>query len=454
MKKTWPQVIRDPVHDLIAFDDNPVDRLLLNLINAKEVQRLRRIKQLGFTELVFPAANHSRFAHSLGVLQIARRMLSHFEKLDGRGLDEGQRMLVLAASLLHDVGHGPFSHAFEKVTRQKHERFTLEIIRNESTEVNRVLRAVDPQLPLRLTQFFSPEVGVDDESSPPAAAGDLPPYLSQIVSSQLDADRCDYLLRDSHATGTNYGEYDLSWLLAQLRVQPDGRRFYLGRKALSAAEAYVYARFHMYRTVYFHKTTRAAEVMLRLLLLRYRELLDGTGSPAEKGQVVPGAASALVSVFSGPTPLDDYLLLDDYTVVEFMKGCEKAADEILRELAGGLLHRRLFKAVDVSGVSAAAVGEFVLAAQAKIPTGRPGQYTFVVDTPKDTPYKPYDPDAANPAAQIYVEDVSGPPRELSQMSDTVKELRKQYELVRYYFPLSLRDAMDAAAGETVRKERA
>ena len=454
MSKTWPQVVRDPVHDLIAFEDNPSDRLLLALIDTKEIQRLRRIKQLGFTELVFRAANHSRFAHSLGVLQIARRMLDHFQKMAGRALDEPQRMLVLAASLLHDVGHGPFSHAFEKVIGQKHERFTLEIIQSERTEVNRVLRAVDPQLPQRLTQFFSPEVGADDEGSPRAAPGDLPPYLTQIVSSQLDADRCDYLLRDSHATGTNYGQYDLSWLLAQLRILPDGRRFYLSRKALSAAEAYVFARFHMYRTVYFHKTTRAAEVMLRLLLQRYKELLDGAGSPAAKAEVVPGAPPALVSIFSGSTALDDYLLLDDYTLAEFMKGCEKATDDILRELAGGLLHRRLFKAVDVSGVSSATVGEFVLAAQAKVPAGRPVPYTFVVDTPRDTPYKPYDPDVANPAAQIYVEDVSGPPRELSQMSDTVNELRKQYELVRYYFPPSLRDGMDAVAGETVRKGRA
>jgi HD superfamily phosphohydrolase len=454
MSKTWPRVFRDPVHDLIAFEDNPSDRLLLDLINTKEVQRLRRIKQLGFTELVFPAANHSRFAHSLGVLQIARRMLEHFQRLEGRALDEEQRMLVLAASLLHDTGHGPFSHAFEKVTRQKHERFTLEIIQNESTEVNRMLRQVDPQLPQRLTQFFNPEIGGDAEGSPSAVSGSLPPYLTQIVSSQLDADRCDYLLRDSHATGTNYGAYDLSWLLAQLRVQADRRRFYLGRKALSAAEAYVFARFHMYRTVYFHKTTRAAEVMLRMLFQRFKELLDGAASAAAKEQIVPGAAPVLLSVFSGPASLDEYLLLDDYTVMEFLKACEKATDGILRELGGGLLHRRLFKAIDVSGVSSATVGEFVLAAQAKVPRDRPVSFTFVVDTPKDTPYKPYDPDAANPAAQIYVEDVAGPPKELSQMSDTVKELRKQYELVRYYFPASLRDGMDAVADETVRKGRA
>jgi HD superfamily phosphohydrolase len=421
MSKTWPRVFRDPVHDLIAFEDNPSDRLLLDLINTKEVQRLRRIKQLGFTELVFPAANHSRFAHSLGVLHIARRMLDHFQRIEGRRLDEEHRMLVLAAVLLHDIGHGPFSHAFEKVTGQKHELFTLEIIQDERTEINRLLSGVDPQLPRRLRQFFSPKVGADDEGRPESVAGALPLYLTQIVSSQFDADRCDYLLRDSHATGTNYGAFDLSWLQAQLRVEPDGRRFYLGRKALTAAEAYVFSRFHMYQTVYFHKTTRAAEVMLRLLFQRYKELLDGAASPAAKEQIVPGAAPVLVAIFSGSASLDAYLLLDDYTVMEFLKACEKATDAILQELGGGLLHRRLFKAIDVSGVSSATVGEFVLAAQGKVPPGRPVSFSFVVDTPQDTPYKSYDPDAANPAAQIYVEDVTGQPRELSQMSDTVKE---------------------------------
>jgi HD superfamily phosphohydrolase len=266
MSSGWPKVFRDPVHDLIAFEDNACDRLLLDLINTKEVQRLHRIKQLGFTELVFPAANHSRFAHSLGVLHVARRMLDHFHRFCGSRLDENHRQLVLAAALLHDIGHGPFSHAFEKVTAQKHERRTLEIIQTDETDVNRALCNADNQLPSRLAQFFNKEIDEAAEATPKEAPGTLPPYLTDVVSSQLDADRCDYLLRDSHATGTNYGDYDLSWLLAQLRVQP-GRRFFLSRKAVSAAEAYLFARTHMYRTVYFHKTTRAAEVMLRLLLL-------------------------------------------------------------------------------------------------------------------------------------------------------------------------------------------
>lgn len=372
MSKSWPIIFRDPVHNMIVFEDTNCDRLLLDLINTKEVQRLHRIKQLGFTELVFPAANHSRFAHSLGVLQIARQFLDHFQRLEGSGLDEGRRALVLAASLLHDIGHGPFSHAFEKVTGQKHEQRTLEIIQSGDTEVNQRLRRFDAELPRRLALFFAEDI---DESG---TGFDLPPYLTQVVSSQLDADRCDYLLRDSYATGTNYGNYDLSWLLAQLRLQPGGKRFYLGAKALSAAEAYLYARFHMYRTVYFHKTTRAAEVMLRLLFQRYKELVDAADSPGAKREVVPDVPIRLFLAFTERMSLTQYLALDDHTISEFLKACAGAQDLILRDVSDGLLNRRLFKAVDASGASGADVAEFRVKAQDCLPRDWMPQYSFVV----------------------------------------------------------------------------
>src|SRR5262249_39927304 len=152
------------------------------------------------------------------------------------------------------------------VTGQNHEAFTHAIIADERTEVHQRLRAFDRAIPQRLALFF-------DEDAGEGLHSDLPPYLARIVSGQLDADRCDYLLRDSHATGTNYGDYDLVWMLAQLRPDPEGGRFYLTRKGLSAAETYLFARFHMYRPVYFHKTSRAAEVMLKLLLRRLKELI-------------------------------------------------------------------------------------------------------------------------------------------------------------------------------------
>src|SRR5690242_20372669 len=107
MSGSWPKVLRDPVHNLIAFHNAPWDRLLLALLDTREVQRLRRIKQLGFSELVFPGANHSRFAHSLGVLHTTKKFLEQFDLVTGKRFDADQRSLVLAAALLHDIGHGP-----------------------------------------------------------------------------------------------------------------------------------------------------------------------------------------------------------------------------------------------------------------------------------------------------------------------------------------------------------
>lgn len=147
MNKTWPRVIRDPVHNLITFDDDATDQLLLDLINTREFQRLRRIKQLGLSEMVFPGANHSRFAHSIGVMHIARLMLDGISRSNELKITQEQRTAVLVAALLHDIGHGPFSHAFEKVTNDNHEERTVEIINDKLTEVNSVLTNFNKELP-------------------------------------------------------------------------------------------------------------------------------------------------------------------------------------------------------------------------------------------------------------------------------------------------------------------
>ncbi len=263
--KGWPKFLYDSVHRLITFEDCACDRLLLSLINTREFQRLRRIKQLGFTEMVFPGANHSRFSHSIGVLSMAKLFVERIELQTGAVLDEHTKIIVMSAALLHDIGHGPFSHAFEKITQDSHENRTTEIIEDSLTEVSKALRQYDPVLPHDVSRFFEKEAGSED--------GGIPTYLTHVVSSQLDADRFDYLLRDSYAAGVGYGDFDHRWLISHLHVDEGKSRLYLSRKALLAAEAYIFARYHMYRTVYFHKTTRAAEVMLRLLFKRYSSLV-------------------------------------------------------------------------------------------------------------------------------------------------------------------------------------
>jgi HD superfamily phosphohydrolase len=441
MSSTWPKVFRDPVHNLIAFEDTPCDRLLLDLVNAREVQRLRRIKQMGLTELVFPGANHSRFAHSLGVLHTARLFLEQFERVVGRPLPQEQRAFLLAAALLHDVGHGPFSHAFELVTGQWHEAFTRAILQDESTEVHQRLRAFDRDMPARLALFF------DEDADDGQRSAVLPAYLTRVVAGQLDADRCDYLLRDSHATGTNYGDFDLQWMLAQLRPDPANGRFYLTHNGLSAAETYLFARFHMYRTVYFHKTSRAAEVMLKLLFRRLKELIVAHGA-------VGDVSGAFFEAFSGQICLTRYLDLDDHSVTELLKGCTRCTDAVARRLAEGLLHRRLYKAFDVTGLLPTLELSRIVAFNMRVTErlrelGMDPRYCFYEDSASDTPYEPYQPDAEKPSRQIYVESASGKIVEITELSEALGQLSRTYTVIRYYVPAEFRDELRAIARETL-----
>jgi HD superfamily phosphohydrolase len=439
MSGTWPKVFRDPIHNLISFDSTPCDRLLLDLINSREVQRLRRIKQLGLTELVFPGANHSRFAHSLGVLHTARLFLEQLDR-SGGAIRPEHKTFTLAAALLHDIGHGPFSHVFELVTGQWHEAYTQKIIQDESTEVHQRLRAFDPRMPEKLALFL------DEDADDSERTGELPPYLAQVVAGQLDADRCDYLLRDSHATGTNYGDFDLAWMLAQLRPDRTGRRFYLTRKGLSAAETYLFARFHMYRTVYFHKTSRAAEVMLKLLFRRVKEVI---GTPGAVGD----ACSPVFQAFTGQMSLTRYLELDDHTITEFLKECAKAGDTIVSSLAGGLLNRKLYKALDVTGLTEARDARRILELDVRMrrrieERGMDPRYSWVEDSASDTPYEPYHPDVEKPSRQIFIEGSDGKIVEISKLSEALMQLRKTYTVIRYYAPAELRDDMMRIADET------
>jgi hypothetical protein len=443
----WPKIIRDPVHNIIAFDETPRDKLLLDLINTKEFQRLRRIKQLGMSELVFPGANHSRFAHSIGVMNNARRFLNRISKVSSEQISDEHTTAVLVASLLHDVGHGPFSHTFEKITDEDHEARTLEIIRDKSTEINLRLKKHNRELPKMLEAFF------DEDMEENRRSAVIPPHLAQVVSSQLDADRFDYLLRDSYATGTDYGQFDDRWLIEHLHLADDRKRFYLSHKCLIAAEAYVFARYHMYRTVYFHKTTRAAEVMLRLIFKRFKELLSKARTKSVKESIVADSPPAILAAFSGPSSLSNYLDLDDHAVTEFLRACRRCSDKILESLASGLIDRKLFKAVEASIADRGDVGKFTAAVSEELNRLDLNQeYSFAEDTPADVPYETYDPDESKPATQIYVQNTLGEIKEISTQSDPVDQLRKRYSLLRYYFPDSVRKKVKKIAESTLSKE--
>jgi HD superfamily phosphohydrolase len=330
--------LRDPVHGSIGFD-RVRERLVVDLVNTREFQRLRRIRQLGALFLTFHGAEHTRFTHSVGVAWMAKRM---FDALDRNGqlsfrpkAKERTRLVAIVAALLHDLGHGPFSHLYERVFNdRRHEEWTRLVIRQKGGEVARLLR----------------RAGMTDEVLEVYGREYRPAFVSDLVSSQLDADRLDYLLRDSLMTGVAYGQYDLEWILINLRLARRGRdgdlRLALNAaKGYHAAEQFVIARYLMYQQVYYHKTARAAEQMIRTALQR---LVDASRDGGRVPEPCPVPIRRLIET-GGDLPVEDYLRLDDWLFLSAFQEWAAAPagriDPILRDLCDRISRRRLFKTV-------------------------------------------------------------------------------------------------------------
>lgn len=217
------QRLRDPIHDLIVFDENDeVDRVAWELLNEPEFQRLRRIRQLGVSEFVYASATHTRFAHSVGVFHNARRLLKIIRREIDLGrvsgaYDHDRAKATLMAALLHDIGHGPFSHAFEEARKfiaeihskdsvgkiRKHEAFTADMIVADDSNIRGLLA----------------KIGVSaDEVGDLLRAENPKDMYHSVVSSSFDADRLDYLQRDRYMTGTGAGAIDIGWLMDNVRV--------------------------------------------------------------------------------------------------------------------------------------------------------------------------------------------------------------------------------------------
>lgn len=323
-------ILRDPVHGLISFT-GPAERWISRLLDCPEVQRLRRIRALGLASLAFPGGEHSRFAHALGSAHVMQRYLDRVRTLSAElpahdRIDDEVALAALAAALLHDLGHGPYSHTFEAVLPDspRHETWTSRILLDPDTAVHRVLAEVDPRMPAvveRLIHGHSP-IG----------------HLARAVSGTFDVDRCDYLMRDSYMTGVRYGLLDVDWLLASLRLyvpkdSSSARLAVDGEKGLTAVEGFFLARLYMYRQVYLHKAVRAAELMIRALFRRLVELERQPATPPVLEDILRGR----------PVSVGAYLQLDDTALSAAIAGYAAADDPVLAELARGLHERRLFK---------------------------------------------------------------------------------------------------------------
>ncbi len=321
------KVIRDPLYNYISLSGQ--DRWLLELFETPEVQRIRRIHQLGVSNLTYPGADHNRFAHTLGVVHLMQHVFNHLGNTNDDARISEARQPLLAAALLHDVGHGPYSHLFEPCLGIDHEDWSIKIIEDESTEVNRVLRKRNPNYPDQVAGLIR-----KDDSK-------YPTWQKALISSQLDVDRIDYLRRDSLFTGAGYGHFDwhriLNTMILENRDDGDYDIIWPSQTAL-AIEEYIFARFYMYQNVYLHKTTRGYEVLLQAMWKRSKQLRD------ENTKI--DAVRVLEAFWSTSEPsIQQYLDIEEFTVLSQIQAWKDHPDPVLSDLATRFINRDGFKVV-------------------------------------------------------------------------------------------------------------
>ncbi|MGO4889105.1 HD domain-containing protein [Anaerobacillus sp. MEB173] len=402
------KVFKDPVHRYIHVRD----RLIWELIGTKEFQRLRRIRQLGTTYVTFHGAEHTRFNHSLGVYEIMRRIISIFQ---GRPhWNDNERLLCLAAALLHDVGHGPFSHSFEKVFHTDHEQWTREIILGK-TEINHVLQKMGDDFPQKVADVI---------------AKTYPNKLVvSLISSQIDSDRMDYLLRDAYYTGVSYGQFDMERILRVMR--PTEEQAVIKQSGMHAIEDYIMSRYQMYWQVYFHPVTRSAEVILSKILHRAKHLY-------QEGYRFKQEPIHFISLFDEKLSLSDYLKLDEHIILYYFQIWQEEGDRILRDLCGRFINRRLFKYVECN--PNVQMNEWMELHQLFKKANIDPDYYLVVDSSSDLPYDFYRPGEEEERLPIFLLMPKGELRELSRESEIVEAISgKKRTDHKLYFPLDLLD---------------
>lgn len=416
------RIYRDPVHNIIRLrTDTDEGELMMKLIDTSEFQRLRRIKQLGLGLFTYQGAEHSRFTHSLGAFHLMTRVLDRFS--ERYSIDPEDRIAARAAALLHDVGHGSFSHVMEKVLNFHHEHWTVQILLSPETEIGSLLRSHSSDLPKNIASII-------EGKFKPAA-------LAQLVSSQLDVDRMDYLLRDSLMTGAKYGIYDLEWIINALAIDESADRIYVEARGLYAVEEYLQARYYMFRQVYFHRTLRSAEAVLRSIIKRALTLY-------ENGMAVWHAAGTAFEKILRRQSLTtlEHLEIDDSDVVFHVKQWQHSTDHILSDLSKRFIQRRLFKAIDLD-MEVSDKEEFLQTAREAVRgRGFDPDYYFIEDRASDIPYyNYYTAERGKPKTHIYVEKGYAHPQitEISEVSDIVLGLQHGYELHRVCFPAEVKD---------------
>ncbi|MCA0971071.1 HD domain-containing protein [Halobacillus litoralis] len=411
-KLSEEKVFKDPVHRYVHVRD----RVIWDLIGTAEFQRLRRIKQLGTSYLTFHGAEHSRFNHSLGVYEIVRRIIENFK--DRPNWDDEERLLCLSAALLHDLGHGPFSHSFEKVFKLDHEDYTQAIILGD-TEVNQVLKKVEAGFPKKVADVINKTYSNK--------------LVVSLISSQIDADRMDYLQRDAYFTGVSYGHFDMERILRVMRPMED--QVVVKESGMHAVEDYIMSRYQMYWQVYFHPVTRSAEVILSKILHRAKELY-------ESNYTFKLQPTHFLSFFKEKPTLSEYLALDEAVTLYYFQTWMNEEDPVLSDLCYRFVNRKLFKYIEFNPNSQ--MEEWMELYKLFSKAGLNPDYYLVVDSSSDLPYDFYRPGEEEERLPIHLLQPNQELRELSRLSDIVESISgKKRTDHKLYIPLDRLEEMSS-----------
>lgn len=276
--------IRDAIHGDISIEEEVIKQL----IETKEFQRLRNIKQLGLTYLAFPTTEHSRFMHSVGVYYLVTQLLDVLEAKTGQAFEVKERLALQIACLLHDLGHGPFSHTSEEFFGFNHEDYTIKIIEDKDTEVNKVLTNYGESIIEEVVSFIKKT--------------HHNPVLNSILSGTIDVDRMDYLMRDSFFAGVSYGEIDIQRIFNVIDIKDNSIVFH--EKGVKALEDIIISRYNMFSQVYLNKKALAYEVLVAEILGELKTLVD-------RQCKLPYSIEKVLPFFNGNISVKDYLLADD-----------------------------------------------------------------------------------------------------------------------------------------------
>jgi len=436
-----PRIFRDPVHGDITFPRGPFQRLLESVIDTEMFQRLRGIRQTAVMNLVFHGAEHSRFVHSMGAAHVAGSMVDAAAQNSGLVVPARDREDTVLAALLHDVGHGPFSHSLEEIIGPSfaHERMSVRILSEPESQIHALLAAHDPGLPQRLCAFI--------EHRPGAAAD----WHHAIVSSQLDADRLDYLARDALMGGIRTHAFDLGRLVRSLGVIDD--HLVVDARAQDVVEAFLLALDQMYGTAYYHKTVRAASLLLEATISRALRLARDSAQARE--ELFPGRDGRPDPFYTVLTeneriPLSEYARLDEAYVMSLMATWRDGGDPTLAEMVTAYRTRRFPKMVRLPVETATltrdawerAADEARAIFRARQPERDPRDFVHF-DEPARLSYKRYTAGAS--AQPIRITTAGGGARPLEADPRSIaNNISTRLYFPRLFVPESIRDEVETA----------